>query len=141
MRAVTYRFEDFEVDLAGYELRRGGQPVHVEPQVFEVLAFLLANHGRLVSKDELLDGVWRTRFVSESALTSRLKTLRRALGDDGDAQRVIRTVRGRGYQFVAAVVADEADLREPAERRAEADKVDQPALRPNADRQKTRTPA
>ena len=125
MRAVTYRFEDFEVDLAGYELRRGGQAVHVEPQVFEVLAFLLANHGRLVSKDELLDGVWRTRFVSESALTSRLKTLRRALGDDGDAQRVIRTVRGRGYQFVAAVVADETDLREPAERRAEADKVDQ----------------
>ena len=101
---TVYRFEDCELDLAQYELRRGGAVVHVEPQVLDVLAHLVANHGRLVPKTELLDGVWSDRFVSESALTSRLKQARRAVGDDGQNQRVIATVHGRGYRFVAPVV-------------------------------------
>jgi pimeloyl-ACP methyl ester carboxylesterase len=79
--------------------------------VFEVLAYLVAHRDRVVPKEELLDAVWGDRFVSESALTTRIKAARRAVGDDGSAQRVIRTVHGRGYQFVAPVevLDDEPD--------------------------------
>ena len=77
--------------------------IHVEPQVFELLLHLIVNHDRVVPKEELLDEIWGDRFVSESALTSRVKAARRAVGDDGQAQRVIKTVHGRGYQFVAEV--------------------------------------
>jgi pimeloyl-ACP methyl ester carboxylesterase/DNA-binding winged helix-turn-helix (wHTH) protein len=76
---------------------------HVEPQVFDVLVYLIRHRQRVVPKSELLDNVWGDRFVSESALASRLKSARRAVGDDGASQRVIRTVFGRGYQFVAPV--------------------------------------
>ena len=100
---MIYRFDDCEVDTDAYELRRDGDPVPVEPQVFEVIAHLLANRDRLVTKEELLDQVWGSRFVSESALTSRVKDARRALGDDGQRQGVIRTVHGRGYRFIAEV--------------------------------------
>ena len=111
---MIYRFADCEVDTDAYELRRAGEPVPVEPQVFEVITHLLAHPGRLVTKEELLDHVWGSRFVSESALTSRVKDARRALGDDGQRQDVIRTVHGRGYRFVA-------ELAEPAEGSSDAD--------------------
>ena len=101
-----YRFESCELDPRGFELRRDGTVVHVEPQVFEVLLHLLANRDRVVPKGELLDAVWGDRFVSESALTSRLKAARRAVGDDGHQQRVIATVHGIGYRFVASVQED-----------------------------------
>lgn len=102
--ATVFRFGDCELDLAQYELRRGTDVVHVEPQVLDVLSHLVVNRDRLVPKTELLDTVWGDRFVSESALTSRLKQARRAVGDDGQAQRMIATVHGRGYRFVAPVV-------------------------------------
>jgi DNA-binding winged helix-turn-helix (wHTH) protein len=70
--AMRYVFEDCELDTEAYELRRAGEPVPLQPQVFEVLAHLLRHSGRLVTKEELLDGIWGDRFVSESALTSRL---------------------------------------------------------------------
>jgi predicted ATPase/DNA-binding winged helix-turn-helix (wHTH) protein len=98
------RFEDCELDIGRHELRRGGRVVKVEPQVFDVLVLLTHNHGQLVTKHDLLDQVWGDRFVSESALTSRIRTARRAVGDDGTRQRVIRTVHGRGYIFVAEVI-------------------------------------
>ena len=101
--ATLYRFDDCELDLHQFELRRGGEVVHVEPQVLDVLAHLIANRNRLVPKAELLDAVWGDRFVSESALTSRLKEARRAVGDDGQRQQVIATVHGRGYRFIAQV--------------------------------------
>ena len=75
----------------------------VEPQVFDVLAVLVRERHRVVPKGELLDTVWGNRFVTESALTSRVKAARHAIGDDGRAQRLIRTVHGRGYQFVGRV--------------------------------------
>ena len=75
----------------------------MEPQTFDVLAYLVAHRDRVVPKDELMDAVWGGRFVSEAAVTSRIKQVRRAVGDDGQAQRVIQTVHGRGYRFVAAV--------------------------------------
>ena len=80
----------------------------MEPQVFDVMTQLVSNHQRLVTKSELFDTVWGGRFVGEAALTSRIKAARRALGDDGGTQRYIRTVRGRGYQFVGSII-DAAD--------------------------------
>ncbi|MGE2833382.1 alpha/beta fold hydrolase [Mycobacterium sp. SMC-4] len=96
----TWRWDDFVLDTACYELRRADTVIRVEPQVFDVLTQLITHHDRLMSKEELLDSVWGGRFVGEAALTSRIKAARRALGDDGESQRYIRTVRGRGYQFV-----------------------------------------
>lgn len=97
-------FAGFEMDTTTYELRRGDEPVTLEPQVFDVLAHLVRHHDRVVTKEELLDTIWGDRFVSESALTSRIKFARRAIGDDGTRQELLRTVHGRGYRFVADVV-------------------------------------
>jgi len=94
------------LDTQRYELRSGDQVIRVEPQVFDVLTQLVSNGERFVSKEELFDSVWGGRFVTEAALTSRIKAARRALGDDGESQRFIRTVRGRGYQFVGTLNAD-----------------------------------
>ena len=103
---MRFRFGEFQLDVGRFTLSGPAGPVHVEPQVFEVLHQLILDHDRVVSKEELLDAVWGDRFVSESALTSRIKAARRAVGDDGQAQRVIKTVHGRGYQFVAEVRAE-----------------------------------
>lgn len=100
---MIYGFGPFELDTRVYELRHRGAPRAVEPQVFNVLAYLAEHRDRVVSKEELLDELWRDRFVSETTLTSRLKAARKAVGDDGKAQTVIRTVHGRGYRFVADV--------------------------------------
>jgi predicted ATPase/class 3 adenylate cyclase len=102
-------FDDVEIHFDAYEIRRGGVPVPVEPQVFEVVRILVERQGDLVTKEELLDLVWGTRFVSESSLTSRIKQARRVLGDDGRTQRVIATVHGRGYRFVAPVALRSED--------------------------------
>ena len=101
----SWRWDGFVLDTARYELRSGDTVIRVEPQVFDVLTQLVSNHERLVSKEELFDAVWGGRFVGEAALTSRIKAARRALGDDGESQRYIRTVRGRGYQFVGTLAA------------------------------------
>jgi pimeloyl-ACP methyl ester carboxylesterase/DNA-binding winged helix-turn-helix (wHTH) protein len=101
---MIFAFGDAEIDTATFELRRAGEVVNVEPQVFDVLVLLVTHRDRVVPKEELLDEVWGDRFVSESALTSRIKDARRAVGDDGRRQAVIRTVHGRGYRFVAPVV-------------------------------------
>jgi predicted ATPase/DNA-binding winged helix-turn-helix (wHTH) protein len=100
---MRFQFGNCELDLDRVELRVDGAVRAVEPQVFDVLAVLLKHRDRVVSKDELLDEVWQHRFVSESSLTSRIKSARQAIGDDGQAQRLIRTVHGRGYQFVGEV--------------------------------------
>ncbi len=103
---MVFRFGTCELDLDAYRLVVEGEAVAVEPQVFDVLAYLARNPERVVTKEELLDNVWGDRFVSESALTSRIKSARRAVGDDGRRQAVIRTVHGRGYQFVAPLVSE-----------------------------------
>lgn len=103
---MRYSFGDLVLDTDRYLLERGGEPQHVQPQVFDVLSHLLANRSRVVPKTELLDTVWGDRFVSESTLTSRIKAARRVVGDDGIAQTVIKTVHGRGYRWVADVDAD-----------------------------------
>jgi DNA-binding winged helix-turn-helix (wHTH) protein/pimeloyl-ACP methyl ester carboxylesterase len=99
----VFRFEGYELEPATRELRNDSGPVHVEQQVFDVLRYLAEHRDRVVPKTELLDEVWGDRFVSESALTSRIKSARQALGDSGDRQQVIKTIRGVGYRFVADV--------------------------------------
>jgi DNA-binding winged helix-turn-helix (wHTH) protein/pimeloyl-ACP methyl ester carboxylesterase len=115
----TYRFDDFVLDIGRFELRRGTEVIRVEPQVFDVLNQLVSHHDRVVTKQELFDSVWGGRFVGEAALTSRIKAARRALGDDGESQRYIRTVRGRGYQFVGALDEPQAARAETAPREEE----------------------
>lgn len=99
-------FDDFELDLARFELRRSGVPVTTQRQVFDLLVYLVRARGRVVTKEELLDNVWGTRFVTESALTTQIKSARRALGDNGTRQRFIRTVHRRGYEFVGGDPVD-----------------------------------
>ena len=100
---VVWHFDDFVLDLPRYELRRNGIAIRMEPQVFDVLALLIRERHRVLPKNELLDTVWGHRFVTESALTSRIKSVRHAVGDDGTTQHIVRTVRRRGYQFIAEV--------------------------------------
>ena len=101
---VIYAFGDYELDTRLHELRRAGEPVRIEPQVFDVLAYLFASRDRLVPKEELLDRVWGHRYVAPTTLNSRIKHARQAVGDDGSAQRVIKTVHGIGFRIVAHVV-------------------------------------
>lgn len=100
---MIYRFGAFELDLATGELRADGAPRPLEPQVFALLALLVERRDRLVTRDELIDAVWEGRVVSDAAVASRVKSARQALGDDGTAQRFIKTVHGRGFRFVAPV--------------------------------------
>lgn len=123
---MRYSFGDVVLDTDRFLLERGGEPQHVQPQVFDVLSCLVDNRSRVVPKTELLDTVWGDRFVSESTLTSRIKAARRVVGDDGIAQIVIKTVHGRGYRWVAdvGVVEDPPGVREagrahPSPRRME----------------------
>ena len=104
MTHVGVRFGDCELSVERIELRRAGRIVDMEPQVFDVLAYLLRHRERVVPKTEPIDQVWGNRFVSESALSSRIKSARRAVGDTGRDQRIIKTVYGRGYRFVADVI-------------------------------------
>ena len=103
MTNVTVRFGNCELSVERLELRRADKIVAMEPQVFDVLTYLLLHRDRVVPKSELLDKIWGNRFVTESALTSRIKSARRAVGDTGRDQRIIKTIHGRGYRFVADI--------------------------------------
>lgn len=105
---VIYRFADFELDLARVELRARGAVLPLEPQVFALLTLLVENRDRLVSRDEIIEKVWDNRVVTDAAVASRIKSARRALGDDGTRQRFIRTLHRRGFRFVAPVRALQA---------------------------------
>jgi TolB-like protein len=112
-RHLIFRFGNYEVDLVQQELRRDGMLVPIEPQVFDVLAYLLQNRDRLVSKEELFESVWDGRVVSDATLSSRISAVRRAIGDDGTAQALVRTAQRRGFRFIGEVQVDEAPSRAP----------------------------
>lgn len=97
------RFGEFELDEDLFELRHDGRMVSAEPKVFNVLVYLVRHRDRVVPKHELFAQLWPGEFVSDAALTSCIKALRKLVGDDGAIQRVIKTVHGRGYRFVAEV--------------------------------------
>lgn len=100
---MIYAFDEFELDLDRAELRQEGEVRAVEPQVFALIALLIEHRDRLLTREEILEAIWGRRIVSDSALTSRIKSARRALGDDGRNQRYIKTVHGKGLRFIADV--------------------------------------
>lgn len=100
---MLYAFDGYQLDTQRYELRHGGALCALERQGFNVLVYLVQHRDRVVTKDELMEQLWPNQSVSESTLTQRLRAVRRALGDSGREQRLIKTVHGRGYRFIAAV--------------------------------------
>ena len=100
---MDYRFGEFEIDIGRHELRRGGQAVRIEPQVFDLLLHLVRNRDRIVSKDELIEAIWQGRIISEAALSTCVSAARRAVGDSGGSQQFIRTVPKRGFRFVCKI--------------------------------------
>ena len=102
-RAMEFSFGEQVLDVDRRELRRRGELIELEPQVFDLLVYLVRNRERVVSKDDLLQSVWGGRIVSESTLISRINAVRKAVGDDGRSQRVIRTVSRKGFRFVGDV--------------------------------------
>jgi len=100
---MTLGFGDCEIDLERRELWRAKRAVHVEPQVFDLLVYLVQNRDRVVSKDDLIASVWGGRIVSESTLTSRINAARNAVGDSGRKQQLIRTIPRKGLRFIGAV--------------------------------------
>ena len=104
---MIYRFGDCVLDSQLCELTVAGAPVHVEPQVFDVMRFLLEKRDCVVSREELINAVWHGRSVSDATVAARIWAARQAIGDTGEAQNTIATVRRRGFRFVASVTADE----------------------------------
>ena len=110
-RSVTYIFGAFRLDTDRYELSEDGEAVHVEPLVFDLLALFVANAGAVIDRDRMIETVWGGRIVSEATLSTAVKSARRALGDSGEAQTFIETVRGRGFRFRAPVTVADAGRR------------------------------
>ena len=106
---MRYFFGDHQLDTERCELKRGDSPVALEPQVFDLLVCLLQNRDRVLSKNDLLARVWGGRIVSDATIDSRIKAARRAIGDSGEEQRLIRTAVGRGVRFVGTVQEQHAD--------------------------------
>ena len=102
---VVLAFGEYRLSIERRELRRGPDIVDLEPKAFDLLAFLVLHRDRVVTKDDLLAGVWGGRIVSESALTTRINAVRRALGDDGTAQRLVRTLTRVSSQSRAFLVS------------------------------------
>lgn len=100
---MKFRFSDFEIDVARHELRRRGELVQIEPQVFSLLVHLIQNRHRVVSKNEIIDVIWQGRVISEAAISSRVSAARRAIGDSGSDQLFIRTNYKRGFHFVGKI--------------------------------------
>jgi TolB-like protein/tetratricopeptide (TPR) repeat protein len=127
-RQVIYVFEDYSLDIDRRELRRGTNLVPVEPQVFDILQYLICNRQRVVGKDDLVGAVWGGRIVSESTVSSRITAARQAVGDSGETQRLIRTVPRKGVRFVADVRQVGEQERKLVERPATAAVTSRPAL-------------
>jgi len=113
MKHVRFCFADHVLDVDLRELTRSGEGIAVEPQVFDLLIYLVENRERVVSKDDLIESIWDGRIVSESTLTSRINAARKAVGDSGKDQAVIRTIARKGFRFVGDVQVHQ-DGAEPA---------------------------
>src|SRR5262245_699805 len=106
---VRFTFADHTLDTNLRELRHGAIPVAVEPQVFDLLTYLVKNRDRVVTKDDLLGAIWGGRIVADSTLASRINAARKAVGDSGEEQKLIRTIARRGVRFVGDVELRPAD--------------------------------
>ena len=125
---MIYRFDVFELDLERFELRNNGVPVPVEPQVFALLALLVKNSGKLLSKEQINEQIWRGRIVSDAVLNSRIKSARQAIGDSGRTQRFIRTVHRKGYRFVGEVSGAEHPTAEVTATTPAAPEISRPVI-------------
>lgn len=101
---MFYRFDPFTLDVDRGLFQVAGQDIAIEPRGFALLVLLVTQHDKMVTKDEIIETVWDGRIVSDAAIATAIKTTRKALGDDGVAQKYIRTVRGRGVRFVGTLV-------------------------------------
>jgi TolB-like protein len=126
---VQFLFADHTLDTDRRELRRGGTPVAVEPQVFDLLTYLVQNRERVVSKDDLFASVWGGRIVADSTLASRINAARKAIGDSGEEQKLIRTIARKGIRFVGEVQS-QPETQAAAPRNGSADSA-RPALPPS----------
>ncbi len=109
------RFTEFVLDQQVAELRRNSETVAVEPQVFDLIVYLAENPGKIVSRDDLIANVWRGRIVSDAAISTRINAARKALGDDGTRQAIIKTIQRRGFRFLPEVeISGEPVGEEPA---------------------------
>lgn len=108
---MRYAFGDYVVDIERVELRRAGELVAIEPQVFELLVYLIRHQDRVIGNAELFDTVWKGRVVSLSTLTSRINAARHAIGDSGAEQSLIRTSARKGYRFVGSATSSSAHTR------------------------------
>src|SRR5215510_6097535 len=102
---MRYRFDRFELDTEHFSLRTEDGDVHIEPLVFDLLSYLVKRAGQVVTREAIVEQVWQGRFVSDATVSSCIKSVRKALGDSGESQTYLRTIRGRGFQFTAAVDA------------------------------------
>ena len=115
---MLFSFDNVSIDTDRRELRRDGELLSIEPQVFDLLEFLIRNRGRMVSRDDVLAAVWSGRVVSESTLGSRINAARTAIGDNGQDQRLIRTILRKGIRFVGTVREEQSIEGGPATSRA-----------------------
>ena len=100
---MLYRFNNIEIDTANFHLLVNSEEVSVEPQVFNLIVFLIENKSKVVSRDEILDSLWQGKIVSDTSINNHVKSARKILGDDGKKQQVIKTIHSRGYQLIADV--------------------------------------
>jgi TolB-like protein len=136
---MQFLFSDQTLDTERRELCRGSERIAIEPQVFDLLVYLLENCGRVVSKDDLIEAIWDGRIVSESTLTSRINAARKAIGDSGRDQKLIRTISRKGFRFVGSLRSQQIDSQpsagvgDPPEEAGEASRpmlspLDRPAI-------------
>jgi TolB-like protein/Tfp pilus assembly protein PilF len=126
---MTLSFGDYEIDIERRELRHGKAAVAVEPQVFDLLVYLVQNRDRVVSKDDLIATVWGGRIVSDSTLGSRINAARKAIGDSGAGQTLIRTVARKGLRFVGTVRSSSTEpARATGARHEDISEASRPAL-------------
>ncbi len=111
---TVYRFDSFELDPGLYVLRRDGSDLDIQPKVLDLLLYLVARRDRVVPKDEILGALWRGISATDDVLSRAIHAARQAVGDDGEQQRVIQTVRRRGFRFVAEVESSDSQLPAPA---------------------------
>jgi len=104
---LRYLFDEYVLDTDRRELHRGADAVSVAPQVFDILDYLIGNRERVVSKDDLMNAIWKGRIVSDAALTTRMNGVRTAVGDCGEAQRLIKTIPRKGFRSRASVSSEQ----------------------------------